>query len=126
MPKISKKTVLIAAAVIFGLVIVFGSVYQIQPEEAGVVLRFGKYHRTSDPGLNFKLPLGIEQLIKVPVQRQLKMEFGFRTLEPNITTTYSTPVDAQKESSMLTGDLNVVDAEWIVQYQIQDPYKYLF
>jgi membrane protease subunit HflK len=54
------------------------------------------------------------------------MEFGFRTLEPNITTTYSTPVDAQKESSMLTGDLNVVDAEWIVQYQIQDPYKYLF
>jgi membrane protease subunit HflK len=126
MPNISKKTIWIAVAVVFALVVVYGTVYQVQPEEAGVVLRFGKYQRTSDPGLNFKLPLGIEQLIKVPVQRQLKMEFGFRTSQPGISTRYAAPVDAQKEASMLTGDLNVVDAEWIVQYQIRDPYKYLF
>ncbi len=125
-PAISKKSVWIAALIVFALIIVVGSVYQVQPEEVGVVLRFGKYQRTSEPGLNFKFPLGIEELIKVPVQRQLKMEFGFRTMEPNITTRYATPVDAKKEAVMLTGDLNVVDAEWIVQYQIRDPYKYLF
>ncbi len=125
-PKIPKKTFFIAGAVLFGLIVVFGTVYQIQPEEAGVVLRFGKYQRTSEPGLNFKLPLGVEELIKVPVQRQLKMEFGFRTQDANISTRYTIPPDAKKEAVMLTGDLNVVDAEWIVQYQIRDPYLYLF
>jgi len=122
----SKKVVLGIVLVIVGLILVFDSVYQIQPEEVGIVLRFGKYQRTSDPGLNFKMPLGVEELIKVPVQRQLKMEFGFRTVEPGVATRYATTPDARREAVMLTGDLNVVDAEWIVQYQIQDPYKYLF
>jgi len=126
MPKMSKKVVLGIVLVIVGLILVFDSVYQIQPEEVGIVLRFGKYQRTSDPGLNFKMPLGVEELIKVPVQRQLKMEFGFRTVEPGVATRYATTPDARREAVMLTGDLNVVDAEWIVQYQIQDPYKYLF
>ncbi len=126
MPKMSKKVVLGIVLVILGLIMVFDSVYQIQPEEVGVILRFGKYQRTSEPGLNFKLPLGVEELIKVPVQRQLKMEFGFRTVDPGVSSRYATTPDAKRESVMLTGDLNVVDAEWIVQYQIQDPYNFLF
>ncbi|MCK4264519.1 MAG: FtsH protease activity modulator HflK, partial [Candidatus Aminicenantes bacterium] len=71
-------------------------------------------------------PLGIEKLIKVPVQRQLKMEFGFRTTRPGIRTEYRVTTESMREAVMLTGDLNVAVVEWIVQYKIKDPYKYLF
>jgi HflK protein len=73
-----------------------------------------------------KLPLGIEKLTRVPVQRQLKQEFGFRTLRAGINSEYATTAETKGESLMLTGDLNVVDAEWIVQYKIKDPYLFLF
>jgi membrane protease subunit HflK len=99
--------------------------YTVDPEEAGLVLRFGKYVRSSDPGLHFKLPLGVERVRKVPIQRQLKEEFGFRTVRTGIKTEYSTRSYAD-ESSMLTGDLNSALVEWVVQYRIVDPYKYLF
>ena len=79
--------------------------YTIDPEEAGLVLRFGKYVRISEPGLHFKLPLGIETVRKVPIQRQLKEEFGFRTVRAGVQTEYSTK-SFLEESSMLTGDLN--------------------
>jgi membrane protease subunit HflK len=92
----------------------------------GVILRFGKYVRTSEPGLHFKLPLGIETLMRVPVQRQLKLEFGFRTAKPGIQSEYTSDAGTRAESVMLTGDLNVVVTEWIVQYKIKDPYKFLF
>jgi modulator of FtsH protease HflK len=92
----------------------------------GVILRFGKFVRTSEPGLHFKWPLGIEALTKVPVQRQLKMEFGYRTTNPGVRSEFAVPEEAAKESVMLTGDLNVVTVEWIVQYKIKDPYKFLF
>ena len=119
----------IIRSVILGIIIVillFGSIYQVSPEETGVILRFGKFVRTTDPGLHFKLPLGIEKLIKVPVQRQLKMEFGFRTRKAGIRTEYTVPPEALKEAIMLTGDLNVAVVEWIVQYKIKNPYNYLF
>jgi len=108
------------------VVILFGSFYQIRPEEMGVILRFGKFVRTTDPGLHLKLPLGIETLTKVPVQRQLKLEFGFRTEKPGIQTEYRSTAETIREAIMLTGDLNVAVVEWIVQYKIRDPYKYLF
>jgi membrane protease subunit HflK len=73
-----------------------------------------------------KLPLGIEKLMRVPVQRQLKLEFGFRTVKPGINSEFTTNAETKAESVMLTGDLNVVDTEWIVQYKIRDPYKFLF
>ena len=111
---------------IFLIVLLAGSVYQIGPEEMGVMLRFGKFVRTTNPGLHLKIPLGIESLWKVPVQRQLKLEFGFRTVRPGIRTEYRTTPDALKEAVMLTGDLNVGVVEWIVQYKIEDPYKFLF
>jgi membrane protease subunit HflK len=125
-PGIPFKLIRLIVIGIFVLIILFGSVYQIKPEEIGVILRFGQFVRTTDPGLHFKLPFGIEKLTRVPVQRQLKLEFGYRTVRPGIRSEYYSNQETQKESMMLTGDLNVVVAEWIVQYKIKDPYKFLF
>lgn len=126
LPKINPKFIKIGIAVIIVAILLFGSIYQIEPEEVGIILRLGKFVRTTDPGLHIKLPVGIEKLIKVPVQRQLKMEFGFRTTRPGISSEFQVTQDARRESIMLTGDLNVAVVEWIVQYRVVDPYKYLF
>ena len=123
-PNISPRTIRL---VVLGLVAVFflsSSFFTIEPEEVGVILRFGGYDRTVQPGLNFKVPL-IEDLYKVPVQRQLKDEFGFRTEQAGVRTRYSRDA-LSTESLMLTGDLNAAVVEWIVQYRIDDPYKFLF
>ena len=108
--------------VIFFLVTTF---YTVGPEEIGVVLRLGKYVRSTDPGLHVKLPFTIERVTKVPVQRQLKEEFGFRTLSAGVRSQYTTR-GYGGESNMLTGDLNAAVVEWVVQYRIVEPYKYLF
>ena len=109
------------------LVLAWSSYYQVEPAEVGAVQRFGKLVRTTTPGPHFKIPLGIETVTKVPVERQLKMEFGFRTLEAGARSTYATPSQQTKvESLMLTGDLNVAVVEWIVQYRIKDSRAYLF
>ncbi len=107
------------------LVLVLTSFYTIDPEETGLVLQFGKYVRSSPPGLHFKIPFGVEQVLKVPIQRQLKAEFGFRTVRAGVKSQYSTKPYAE-EANMLTGDLNAAMVEWVVQYRIVDPYKYLF
>jgi membrane protease subunit HflK len=107
------------------LVVAFSSFYTVRPEEIGLVLRVGKFARTTDPGLHAKLPFLIERVIKVPVQRQLKEEFGFQTVRPGVRTEY-TSRGREAEASVLTGDLNVADVEWVVQYRIVDPYRYLF
>ncbi|MCK4645034.1 MAG: FtsH protease activity modulator HflK [Candidatus Aminicenantes bacterium] len=125
LPKIKPVVVKLAVVGILILILIFSSIYQIGPEKIGVILRFGKFIRTTDPGLHMKIPL-IETLTKVPVQRQLKMEFGFRTTRPGIRTEYRVSPETARESVMLTGDLNVVVVEWIVQYKIKDAYKFLF
>jgi len=107
------------------LLILATSVKTVKPEEEGVVLFLGQFTRTVKPGLNFIAPLGLERMYKIPVQRQLKLEFGFRTVRPDTRTTYSTG-EYSDESLMLTGDLNLADVEWVVQYRIIDSYKYLF
>jgi membrane protease subunit HflK len=104
----------------------FTTYYQVEPEEVGLVLRFGRYVRTSEPGPHFKLPFGVEQVIKVPVERQLKEEFGFHTVRADVRSEYGRNEDDEKVANMLTGDLNVATVEWIVQYKIQDPYLYAF
>jgi len=119
------QLIFIGALVLIGALLIVSIVFTIQPEEVGIVLRFGEYTRSADPGLNFKLPAPIEQVMKVPVQRQLKQEFGFQTVEAGVKTTYSDR-NFDNESLMLTGDLNVVVVEWIAQYRVSDPYKYLF
>ncbi len=106
--------------------VAFSMFYTIEPEEIGVVLRLGKFTRSSDPGLHMKLPLGIERVVKVPVQRQLKEEFGFQTVSSSGARSTYTEKGRASESNMLTGDLNAAVVEWVVQYRITEPYQYLF
>jgi membrane protease subunit HflK len=120
----SGRWLAVATAGVLILLLLFNMLYQVQPEEVGVVLRLGRFARTSEPGLRVKIPL-VEQVQKVSVQRQLKEEFGFRTVNPDVRTTFST-ADFSDEAVMLTGDLNVAVVEWIVQYRVSDPYQYLF
>lgn len=107
------------------LIVAFGSFFQIEPEELGVITRFGKYVRTVDPGLSLKIPFA-ETIYKVPVERQQKLEFGFRTTDTRSLKTSYSKGSAKDESQMLTGDLNLADVEWVVQYRIEDAYNYLF
>ena len=100
--------------------------YTVAVDEVGIVQRFGKYVRTTSPGLNFKLPRGIEKVTKVKVRYVYKEEFGFRTIKAGVRTRYASGSAYLNESLMLTGDLNVALVPWIVQYRINNPYNYLF
>ena len=124
-PNIPIQAILGVPVALILIWIAFGSFFTVEPEEIGMVLRFGAYNRTVEPGLHFKVPRPVEMAIKVPVQRQLKQEFGFRTEAANIRTRYSQR-DLNRESLMLTGDLNVAIVEWTTQYRISDPYNFLF
>lgn len=119
------KILLPVIFVILLIISVYTSLFTVGPEEVAVVMRFGKYTRSVDPGLNYKLPLGIETVYKVPVERQLKLEFGFRTAEAGVRTRYESK-NRKEESLMLTGDLNAAEVQWIVQFRIKDPYQFLF
>lgn len=107
------------------LVAIFSTVRTVGPEEEGVVIQLGEYNRTVQPGLSFIVPFGIEKMHKIPVQRQLKQEFGFRTTQAGQRSEY-TNTGFGDESMMLTGDLNLTDVEWVVQYRITNSYNYLF
>ncbi len=125
MPNLSGRTIGTILAGLVLLIAVFSSVYTVRPEEVGVVLTLGKYTRTTEPGLHFRAPFGIEKVFKVPVRSQLKEEFGFRTIQAGQRTQYSNR-KFEEEELMLTGDLNSALVEWIVQYKISDPVKFLF
>jgi membrane protease subunit HflK len=100
--------------------------YTVPSDSVAVIQRFGKYLKDVPPGLHFKLPLGIDAATIVPVKRQLKQEFGFAT--PGASDPYqsSAPSDGTRETQMVTGDLNAALVEWVVQYRISDPAKFLF
>jgi membrane protease subunit HflK len=100
------------------------SYYTVGAESEGVVLRFGKFFQTVEPGLHFKLPFGIDAVTVLPTRRQLKLEFGFST--PGYTNPAQNGQDPEEEKSMVTGDLNAALVEWVVQYRIEDPRQYLF
>lgn len=119
----SLGALILAALIVLALI---SSYYQVEPDEVAIVTRFGRFVNTAGPGPHGKLPFGIEQVQKVPVQRQLKQEFGFRTAHAEVQSSYAKDERTSAESTMLTGDLNVATVEWIVQYKISDPYKYLF
>jgi membrane protease subunit HflK len=124
-----RKIVGFMAAGIVGLAALSGilsSFYIVQPEERGIVKRFGRIVRTADPGLHFKIPFGIETHQLVATERILKEEFGFRTTSmEEARTTYDTS-GLDDETLMLTGDLNVIEVTWVVQYRITDPEKFLY
>ena len=125
LPRLSGGPIRGILLVVLVLIIVFTSFYTVDPEEVGLVLRFGKYVRSTDPGLHFKIPFWVERVLKVPIQRQLKEEFGFRTVSAGVRSQFTTRGYGE-ESNMLTGDLNAAVVEWVVQYRVIDPYKYLF
>jgi membrane protease subunit HflK len=100
-------------------------VYTVQPEERAVVKRFGAVIGTTDPGLHFKLPFGIDSVQHVATARVLKEEFGFRTAAVGEPSRY-VGREFPDESLMLSGDLNIIDVEWVVQYRIADPIKFLY
>lgn len=120
-----KGAVLIGGLVVLVVVILFTMFYTVETDEVAVVQRFGAYVRREEPGLRMKLPFGIETVRRVKVRRIFKAEFGFRTEEPGVRTRFSQR-SFHDESLMLTGDLNVAEVAWIVQYTIVDPVKYLF
>jgi membrane protease subunit HflK len=113
--------------IVIGLVLlaaIFSASYTVEPEGRAVVKRFGKVVAIADPGLHFKLPFGIDRVTFVPTERVLKEEFGFRTVRVAGRTQYSDQ-QLQDESLMLTGDLNVIVVEWVVQYRIRDPERWM-
>ncbi len=118
---LSTSQILLILAAFVGL---WTAYYTIPAESEGVVLRFGEYIRKVPPGLHFKLPFGIDEVMAVPTQRQMKLEFGFAT--PGHTNLDQAGSDPEKERSMVTGDLNSALVEWIVQYRITEPEDYLF
>ncbi|HUE88770.1 MAG TPA: FtsH protease activity modulator HflK [Vicinamibacterales bacterium] len=124
-PRFQPRIVIMIAGGILALMILSTTWFTVDPEEVGVVIRFGRYVRTEPSGLHLKLPYPFENVAKVPIERQLKEEFGFRTQEAGVRTSYS-PEELTDESLMLTGDLNVAVVEWTAQYRVRDPYKYLF
>lgn len=109
---------------VLAIVIIFFSFYTVNANENGVVLRLGKYSHTTLPGLHFKIP-ALDRVYKVRVDYQYKMEFGFRTLKAGVRTEYSKR-NFNGESWMLTGDLNIAEVHWIIQYKIKDAADYLF
>ncbi|MCR5699772.1 MAG: FtsH protease activity modulator HflK [Treponemataceae bacterium] len=120
--RFSVKQVIVFIIVVFGLALVFASFYKVDATEQAVITRFGKYIKTVSPGLHMKIPFGIDKNFNVPVKVVQTEQFGFST-QKNIR---SDNYNYSKESTMLTGDLNIVDVEWIIQYKITNPSDWLF
>jgi membrane protease subunit HflK len=106
--------------------LIITSVFTVKQNEVGIVQLFGRYVRTVDPGLNFKLPVGIEKVTKVNVREIQTEEFGFSTTEAQLRSRFRPDSENASESLMLTGDLNVAVVPWIVKFRIENPYNYLF
>ena len=115
--KITPRRVVLAIVVVLLIIIAATSFFTVNQTEQAVIVRFGRYDRTVGPGLHFKLPFGIETNYNVPTQVIQNMQFGFRE---------NTNADFPEESIMLTGDLNIIDVEWIIQYRIDNPRNWLF
>lgn len=126
-PKFAPKPKLVASVI--GIIVLIAvlatSIFIVDETEQSVVLRFGKYNRTVGSGLNFKLPFGLEKRYNVPTQIVQNMTFGFRTQRADVVSTRASG-DYSSESTMLTGDLNILNVEWVIQYKISDPQEWLF
>ncbi|MDR1353714.1 MAG: FtsH protease activity modulator HflK [Treponema sp.] len=120
---LSPATVLLVIGAIAVIVLMGTSVYIVDQTEEAVVTRFGRYRMTAGPGLQFKLPFGIDRHYVVNVKNVQTEQFGFRTLQSGISSTYASET---RESTMLTGDLNIIDVEWIIQYRVVDPVAWTF
>ena len=124
MPSGGPRGVIVLAVLALAAIGAWTAYYTVPSDSVAVVQRFGKYLKNVPPGLHFKLPLGIDVATIVPVKRQLKQEFGFTT--PGAGDPYQSSHDEKRETEMVTGDLNAALVEWVVQYRISDPVKFLF
>ena len=124
-PHISLKAVLIGLAALLVIWTAKSAFYTVQPDERGVVKRFGRVIGIADNGWHFKVPFGVDSVQVVATERVLKQEFGFRSERPDRHHTQFAG-GYPEESLMLTGDLNIIQVEWVVQYRIDDPVKYLY
>ena len=120
---LSPKSITMAVIIIVVLIFLGTSVYIVDQQEQAVVTRFGKFRTTTSPGLQFKLPFGIDKVYLVKVREVQTEQFGFRTVSSGFSPRY---IDDSSISSMLTGDLNMVEVEWIIQYRITDPVDWTF
>ena len=125
-PRVNWKLILGFVILIVGLSGLRTLIYTVQAEEEGIVMRFGKYIKTVQPGLRFKLPFGIDDVEFVAVRRQLKQEFGFGTEGGSNRNQWSSSSEQDQEKQMVTGDLNSALVEWVIQYRIDKPQEYLF
>jgi membrane protease subunit HflK len=116
----------IVIVIIVIAILASSSFYTVNIDEVGIVQRFGKYVRTTQPGLNFKLPVGIEKVTKVRVRHVFMEEFGAPTIPGVTRARFASDSDETTETLMLTGDLNVAVVPWIVQYRIDEPFNFLF
>ena len=119
-----KHLILVGVAVLAVVLAAKACFYTVPAESIGVVLRFGKAVAETEPGLRAKLPFRIDRVLLVPVKRQLKQEFGFATA--GATNPSQPSREISKEQAMVTGDLNAVLVEWVIQYRIVRPTEYLF
>ncbi len=129
--QISRKMgVAIAAVFLVGAFLVLGKpTYTVAPDEEGVVLTFGRYTKTTRPGLHFKFPWPIQTVERPKVSEVKRLEFGFRSITRGNTTIYQGFSDSSlllHEAQMLTGDENVVNVSMVVQYRIDNSLDYLF
>ncbi|MHC1693454.1 MAG: FtsH protease activity modulator HflK [Sphaerochaetaceae bacterium] len=125
--RLSPKLILVAIGVILLITMVMSSFFVVDQTEQAVVLRFGKLNRTVGPGLQTKLPFGIDRNYNIATQVVQTMTFGGGSSVSNYNTLFTQQsTSSDSESRMLTGDLNIVDVEWIIQYRIEDPAKWLF
>ncbi len=115
---------LVAAAVL--VLAALSSFFTVPAESVGVVQRFGHYHYVVEPGLHFKIPLGVDTVTRVPIKRQLKEEFGFGTSGATFESQISGPREWNLETTMVTGDLNSALVEWVIQFRIENAFDYLF
>jgi membrane protease subunit HflK len=117
---------LIVIVIVLAIFLAYTAIYTIPPGHQGVILRFGRYSGMVLPGLHFKIPFGVDTVFKVHTEQVDTETFGFKSVRPGIRTQYEKSAVTERESLMLTGDLNVIDVEWIVQFRREDPRKYLF
>ena len=117
-----KKIVLVAAVILFALILASTCWYTVNEKQQAVITTFGKVTGTAGAGMHFKLPFGIQQVEKVDVNVYQKIELGYRTDDPN-GSSYST---VEKESKMITGDYNIVSVDFFIEYKVSDPIKYLY
>jgi len=116
----------VVIGIVLAIFLAYTAMYTIAPGHKGVILRFGSYSGMALPGLHFKIPFGVDTVYKVHTEQVDTESFGFKSVRPGIRTQYEKGAATERESLMLTGDLNVIDVEWIIQFRREDPQKYLF